>query len=304
MAEAPIPFSAWRKMAMATWRPRKDPVIAATEDIDAGQMLEYMDHVRDATGAHVSPAHLVGRAAAKVFEALPGLNGRVVFGNFLPSPTIDCYFVVSLRTDPTAGAEAVGTDLSGAIVRRVDEKPPWVIAEELADRAARIRRDDDPQFEQAKSVVKALPPLVLRSVLEGIGFFTESLQLPIPFLGLEARPYGSILVSNLGTYGLDTVFAPAPTFCHVPFGVIVGAITDKVLARDGESVVRPVLPLTVGLDHRFVDGYQAATMARIFRGYLEDPATVDPVPVPRRRGRGQRMSGRSNGKRPATGKAA
>ena len=294
----PIPFSAWRKMAMATWRPRKDPMITATMDIEAPQLLEYIDETREATGEHLTPVHLVGRAAAKVFEALPGLNGRVVFGSFLPSPTIDCFFVVSLRTDPVTGAEAAGTDLSGAIVRHVDEKPPWVIAKELADHATRIRRDDDPQFKQAKAMVKGLPPLLLRPVLEGIGFVTESLQLPLSFLGLEARPYGSILVSNVGTYGLDTASAPVPTFCHVPFGIMMGAVTDKVLARDGQSVIRPVLPLTIGLDHRFVDGYQAATIARLFREYLDNPAAFDPVPhAPRRR---RPASVRSNGKKPAS----
>jgi pyruvate dehydrogenase E2 component (dihydrolipoamide acetyltransferase) len=70
-----------------------------------------------------------------------------------------------------------------------------------------------------------------------------------------------------------------PTFCHVPFSIVTGAVTDKVLARDGQAVIRPVLPLTIGLDHRFIDGYQAATMARVFREYLADPAAFDPVPI-------------------------
>jgi hypothetical protein len=281
MAEptSPLSFSTWRKIAMATWRPRKDPMIWATAEIEASRLLEYIGRVRHATGQHVTPAHLVGRAAGRVFEALPGLNGRVAFGSFLPSPTIDCFFVISLRTDPTTGAEAVGTDLSGAVVRRVNEKAPWIIAKELADRAARIRDNDDPQFKRAKAMVKGLPPIVLRPVLEALGFVTETLQLPLPFLGVDARPYGSILVSNLGTYGLDSVSAPVPTFCHVPFSIVTGAVTDKVLVRDRQAVICPVLPLTVGLDHRFIDGYQAATMARVFREYLEDPGAFDPVPI-------------------------
>jgi pyruvate dehydrogenase E2 component (dihydrolipoamide acetyltransferase) len=288
---------------MATWRPRKDPMISATMEIESARLLEYLRQVRDATGQHVTPMDLVGRAAGKVLEALPGLNGRVVFGSFLPSPTIDCFFVVSLRTDLVVGAEAAGTDLSGAVVRRVNEKPPWVIAKELTDRVARIRQDADPQFKQTKAMVKGLPPLLLRPVMDALGFVTESLQLPLPFLGLEARPYGSILVSNVGTYGLDSAAAPWPTFCHVPFGIMMGAVTDKVLALGGRPVVCPVLPLTIGLDHRFVDGYQAATMARIFRAYLADPAAFDPVPTsisPRNR---QRVPVRSNGKRPATTRA-
>ncbi len=275
-----IPFSVWRKIAMASWRPRKDPTISATMNIEASALLEYIDDVKAATGQHVTPMHLVGRAAAKVFEALPALNGRVVFGSFLPSPTIDCFFVVSLRTDPVTGAEAAGTDLSGAVVRRVDEKPPWVIAKELADRASKIRHDEDPEFKRTKSMVKGLPPLLLRPVMDAVGFVTEGLQLPLPFMGLESRPYGSMLVSNVGTYGLDSAFAPVPPFVHVPFTIVIGAIGDKVLAENGQPVIRPVLPLSVCLDHRFVDGYQAATMARVFRQYLADPAAMDPVPTP------------------------
>lgn len=158
-----IPFSVWRKIAMASWRERKDPTIAATLDVDAGPVLDYIEQVRRATGVRVTPAHLVGRAAAKVVEALPGLNGRVVFGSFAPSPTIDGFFVVSLRTDPVAGTEAAATDLSGSVIREVDTKPPWVIASELARRAKMIRGDRDPQFKQAKTMVQNLPPMVLRS---------------------------------------------------------------------------------------------------------------------------------------------
>jgi len=286
----PIPFSVWRKMAMAAWRPRKDPTISATMNIEAGGMLRYIDDVKAATGQHVTPMHLVGRAAGKMLEALPGLNGRVVFGSFMPSPTIDCFFVVSLRTDPVTGIQAAGTDLSGAVVRRVDEKPPWLIAQELADRAAKIRHDEDPEFKRTKAMVKGIPPLLLRPVLDAMGFITESLQLPLPFMGLEARPYGSILVSNVGTYGLDSAFAPVPPFVHVPFTIVIGAISDKVLAENGQAVIRPVLPLSVCLDHRFVDGYQAATMARVFREYLADPSAADPVPQPTTARNGQTAS--------------
>lgn len=277
-APAKVPFSVWRKIAMATWKQRKDPIIWATLDIDAERLMSYIDDVRAATGRHVTAMDLVGRAGGKVVEALPGLNGRVVLGSFVPSPTIDAFFVVSLRTDPTTGSEAASADLSGTVVRRVNEKTPWEIAEEIAERANRIRHDRDPAFKQAKSVAKALPPIVLGPLIDAIGFVTDSLQLPLPPLGMEARPYGSIMISNIGTYGLDSAAAPWPTFCHVPIGILMGAVTDKVVARDGEPVVRPVLPLTIGLDHRFIDGYQAATMSRIFREYLADPAVFDPLP--------------------------
>ncbi len=274
-------FSVWRKIAMATWRPRTDPMIFAHVDIDATNLLRYLDEVRVSTGVHVTPVHLVGRAAARVFQQMPALNGRVALGSFRPSPTVDVFYVVSLRTDLVDGAHAQETDLSGAIVRRADEKLPWEQASELADRAGRIRHDADPLFKQTKALAMRLPGFVLRPVFDTIGFVTEELGLPIPPLGLEARPFGSVLVTNVGTFGLDSAFAPAPSFAHMPAGIIVGAVTEKPVVRDHEVVIRPMLPLGAVIDHRFVDGYQAAVVAKIVREYLEDPAAFDPVPPAR-----------------------
>ncbi|HKI39319.1 MAG: 2-oxo acid dehydrogenase subunit E2 [Mycobacterium sp.] len=83
----------------------------------------------------------------------------------------------------------------------------------------------------------------------------------------------------------------------LPIVIIVGAVTDKVLARNGKPVVRPVLPLAIELDHRFVDGYQAAAMARLFRAYLADPAAYDPVPTSTPPGKRRRASVRTDAAR-------
>ncbi len=273
-------FSQWRKIAMATWRPRTDGWIFAEVDIDARPALDYIEAARAATGSHVTMMHLVGRAGGKVLEALPVLNGRVVAGSFRPSPTADVFFTVSMRPQVTEdGEEAQATDLSGTVIRSVDRKTPWEIADEIDERARRIREHRDPQFTRTKALTELLPPLLLRPLLELTTFVCEDLQLPVPPLGLEARPFGSMLVTNVGTFGLDRAIVPMATVCHVPLWVTVGTVKDMAVVEDGAVVARPILPLAVGIDHRFVDGYQAATMARIFRGYLADPAAYDPLPV-------------------------
>jgi pyruvate dehydrogenase E2 component (dihydrolipoamide acetyltransferase) len=37
-----------------------------------------------------------------------------------------------------------------------------------------------------------------------------------------------------------------------------GRLADRVTARDGEPAVRPILPLSLTYDHRFVTGGEAA----------------------------------------------
>ena len=48
-------------MAMATWRPRKDPIIWATVEIEAPRLLMCGNRVRDATGQHVTVGHIFCR---------------------------------------------------------------------------------------------------------------------------------------------------------------------------------------------------------------------------------------------------
>jgi pyruvate dehydrogenase E2 component (dihydrolipoamide acetyltransferase) len=42
----------------------------------------------------------------------------------------------------------------------------------------------------------------------------------------------------------------------------VGAITDRVVAVDGQPTVRPMMSLTLSCDHRVVDGVRAAQFMR------------------------------------------
>ena len=67
-------------------------------------------------------------------------------------------------------------------------------------------------------------------------------------------------ISNLGMFDVD-----AFTAIIVPpqAGILaVGAIADRVVAVDGEPVVRPMLTLTLSSDHRVVDGATAAAFLK------------------------------------------
>jgi pyruvate dehydrogenase E2 component (dihydrolipoamide acetyltransferase) len=63
-------------------------------------------------------------------------------------------------------------------------------------------------------------------------------------------------ISNLGMYKVDAfsaiIIAPQAAI------LAVGAITDRVVARNGVPAVRPMLTMTLSSDHRVVDGARAA----------------------------------------------
>lgn len=89
--------------------------------------------------------------------------------------------------------------------------------------------------------------------------------------GLKPHEYsgGSLTVSNLGMYGIDSFIAVInpPQSCILA----VGSVSDKVVVRDGQMVVRKMMTVTLSGDHRVIDGAIGAEYLRELKALLEHP---------------------------------
>ena len=81
---------------------------------------------------------------------------------------------------------------------------------------------------------------------------------------------GTFTISNLGMFGVEEFVA----VLNPPQATIlaVGAAVETPVVRDGEVVVRPLLALTLTVDHRAVDGAEGAAFLRTVKQFVEDPA--------------------------------
>jgi pyruvate dehydrogenase E2 component (dihydrolipoamide acetyltransferase) len=81
---------------------------------------------------------------------------------------------------------------------------------------------------------------------------------------------GTFTISNLGMYGVEQFVA----ILNPPQAAIlaVGATEERPVACGGEVVVRPMLTVTLTVDHRAVDGAPAAEFLRTVKTFLEEPA--------------------------------
>jgi pyruvate dehydrogenase E2 component (dihydrolipoamide acetyltransferase) len=75
-------------------------------------------------------------------------------------------------------------------------------------------------------------------------------------LGADALTGAMLSVSNLGSLGVDRFTA----LVNPPEAAILamGRVRDRVVARDGKAEIRPVVTLTLSVDHRVADGADAA----------------------------------------------
>jgi pyruvate dehydrogenase E2 component (dihydrolipoamide acetyltransferase) len=81
---------------------------------------------------------------------------------------------------------------------------------------------------------------------------------------------GTFTISNLGMYGVEQFVA----VLNPPQAAIlaVGATEDRPVVVEGEVVVRPMMTMTLTVDHRAVDGAEGAGFLRTVKQFLEEPA--------------------------------
>jgi pyruvate dehydrogenase E2 component (dihydrolipoamide acetyltransferase) len=83
---------------------------------------------------------------------------------------------------------------------------------------------------------------------------------------------GTFTVTNMGMLGIDG-FTP---IINPGEGAIlgVGRIVDRVVARDGAPAIRPIMELSLSIDHRLIDGAAGAAFLARVRQILESPYLI------------------------------
>jgi pyruvate dehydrogenase E2 component (dihydrolipoamide acetyltransferase) len=121
-------------------------------------------------------------------------------------------------------------------------------------------------------VVHRADELKLGQIQEAITRLREKAQSEAP----KRQPFapddvrgGTFTVSNLGVFGIDAFRA----IINPPeAGILaVGRIVERPVGVDGQIVLRPIVRLVLSVDHRAVDGAQAASFLATVRRYLENP---------------------------------
>ncbi|MFQ5996138.1 MAG: dihydrolipoamide acetyltransferase family protein [Dehalococcoidales bacterium] len=85
----------------------------------------------------------------------------------------------------------------------------------------------------------------------------------------EEMTGSTFTISNLGMFEIDQFSA----ILQPPEAAIlaVGRIAEKPVVRNGEIVIRPMMTLTLSIDHRVLDGAIGAQFLQSLKNYIENP---------------------------------
>jgi pyruvate dehydrogenase E2 component (dihydrolipoamide acetyltransferase) len=267
-------LSSFRRIAIGTWRWAKDPSVYGSLSLRADPALAYLEAFRARTGRRLTITHLMAKAVAIALAELPDANAILRFNRIWLREDVGVFFQVAME-DPRTGE----IDLSGATIFDAHRKSMLEIVDELDARVAKVRRGDDEQLEGTRRTFHLIPFFLLGVVLDLLGFLAYTLNLDLRWAGVPKDAFGSAMVTNVGSLGLEEAYVPLLAYSRVPLLVAVGAVREEPVVEDGQVVVGRVLRCFATFDHRVLDGVHAAHMARTLRRVFADPdAAFGPLP--------------------------
>ncbi len=256
-------LSAFRKVALGTWRTVGDPSVYSEIELDVEPALEYLAKIGAVSGKKLTLTQFVGKACAETIRRHPELNCVLRWGKLYRRKDIDIFFQVASDTK--------GEDLSGTTVRKIDHKNILEVADDMQKKVKRIRDTGDIDYKEMKKTMRSIPAWLSRYILDFSSYFMYTFNLWSPLLGVPKDPFGSIMITSIGSIGLDRAFVPLVPYSRVPCLIAIGAVREAPMAVHGKVVAKKVVSLCVTFDHRVIDGMHASHMAKTLKKIFANP---------------------------------
>ncbi|MDG2376910.1 MAG: 2-oxo acid dehydrogenase subunit E2 [Woeseiaceae bacterium] len=242
----------WRVTSAAIYTTPTDSRVYGTLDIDVTDAVQFMREKREA-GVKITMVHLATAVLARaVAFDVPEINGFIRRGGVVSRDYLDVMVPIAMR----------GEGVTSVIIKDAHARTVTSIAGEIRSKSAKARKGDESKAAQNKYLLNRIPWPLRRPAFRLLKWITVDMGLEMHSLGLSTSSFGSFVVSDIGSHGLTTGMTALMPAAKVPAVIVLGKTEEKPVVRNGEIVIRTILPLTGTFDHRIVDGAEIGKLAR------------------------------------------
>jgi len=258
----------WRKVASTIYQKPTDSKIYGTVELDVTEIEKYISKKRKA-GVKTTITYLMtlilGRA---IRQDVMELNAYVKRGKIIQRDQVDATVSVLLK----------GGQMGSVKVENADRLTTEEISSKIGKRIADSRKGNENEDMQSKSMLSSIPWPLRNWVFRLFRTLTIKWGISMPGIGLNPNGFGSFMVSNIVSVGLDTGYASLLPSSNISFIMVLGNVIKKPVVINDEIVIRRIMSISATLDHRVVDGSHGGRMFRIIKHLIKNPELLDIAP--------------------------
>lgn len=260
--------TSWRKVASTIYRKPIDSKIYGSVDLDVTELEKFITKKRK-EGIKTTLTYIItlilGRA---IRQEVPELNTFVKRGKIKQREQVDATVSVLLA----------GGQMGSVKVENADQQTIAEISKTIGDKIAQSRKGNENDTMQSKNFLSSIPWPFRNWVFKLYRTLTIHWGISLPGVGLDSNSFGSYVVSNIGSVGLDTGYGSLLPSSNVSFVMILGSVIKKPVIVNDEIVIRKIMTISATLDHRVVDGSHGGKMFRIIKYLIKNPEILESRP--------------------------
>lgn len=255
----------WRKVSSSIYKKPSDGKIFGSVEIDVSDLETYITQKRK-DGLKITLTHIFTLAVGRALrDEVPELNCYVRRGNLIHRKQVDASVSVLLRDN----------EMSSVLVENVDQLNLSQLSETLSEGIQQSRSGDESTTMKMKGRLARIPWPFRTWIFSLIKTLTVKWGISIPSLGLTANNFGSFVVTNIGTIGLDSGYPSLFPASNVSFVFVMGGISKKPVVVDDEVLIRRMITLSAAMDHRIVDAIHGGKLFKYIKRVVRDPSVLE-----------------------------
>ena len=255
----------WRQIASTIYKKPNDSKIFGSVEIDVTDLEIYIEKKRK-EGLKITLTHFFLLATSRaISNDIPELNSYSKRGNIYSFSNINVSVSV-LKADG---------EMSSVIVKDADQLTFKDSVEVLNNEIQKSRKGSESGTMQLKDTMSAIPYPFRNWIVGIIKKLFIDWGISLPFIDLKPHTFGSFMLSNIGTLGLDIGFPALFPFANISFVMIMGGVKTKPWVVNNEVVPRRVITLGAALDHRVVDASHAGKLFKYLKYAVKNPEMLE-----------------------------
>ncbi len=255
-------------VASAIYKKPVDSKILGQSEVDVTDLEAYVAEKRR-QGLKITLTHVFTLAAARALRfEIPELNTYIRRGKVISRPQIDAMVSVLLE----------GSEMGSIKIHNADQITLEEMSEIMSVEIKKARTGVENKTMDMKGRLAAIPWPFRQWLFKFLQLYTISWGFSFKRWGLTPNSFGSFIVSNIGTLGLDLGFPALMPTSNVSFVLILGAVNKKPWVVNEEIVPRKIITLGAALDHRVCDGSHGGRLFRYLKYIVKNPGLLEKTP--------------------------